>query len=37
MKPDFTPYDFVKKIQKRNHNDKERLYSEALQLKQNLK
>ncbi len=36
MKPDFTTNDFARLMPKKIHQDKERLYSELLQLKQNL-
>lgn len=34
MKPDLTTHDFARILPKKIHQDKERLYSEALQLKQ---
>lgn len=36
MKPDLTTHDFARILPKKIYQDKERLYSEALQLKQNL-
>lgn len=36
MRPDFTTNDFGRIMPKKIHQDKERLYSEALQLKQSL-
>ena len=36
MKPDLTTHDFARILPKKIHQDKERLYSEALQLKQSL-
>ena len=36
MKPDFTTNDFARVLPKKIYQDKERLYSEALQLKQSL-
>lgn len=36
MKPDLTSHDFSRILPKKIHQDKERLYSETLQLKQSL-
>jgi hypothetical protein len=36
MRPDLTTNDFARILPKKIYQDKERLYSEALQLKQNL-
>lgn len=36
MKPDMTTHDFARILPRRIQQDKERLYSEALQLKQAL-
>jgi regulator of replication initiation timing len=36
MKPDLTTHEFARILPKKIPQDKERLYSEALQLKQNL-
>lgn len=36
MKPDLTTNDFARIMPKKIYQDKERLYSEALQLKQSL-
>ena len=36
MRPDLTTHDFARVLPRRFHHDKERLYSEALQLKQHL-
>lgn len=36
MKPDLTSHDFSRILPKKIHQDKERLYSETLQLKQSV-
>jgi hypothetical protein len=36
MKPDLTTHDFSRILPKKIHQDKERLYSETLQLKQSI-
>jgi hypothetical protein len=36
MRPDLTTHDFSRILPRKIHQDKERLYSEALQLKQTL-